>query len=512
MRRLLVLLTAGLLAASLAAPAAASAAGSTYQVSRPNGHDDTAAIQKGLNWCTAHGPDCTVQLRAGTYRTSQLLEYDFRGTFRGAGMHRTTIEALPDLLVNETDPWNVGECLPNLAECRYPWFITFVNGSVEVSDLALDFPYTNGHETTLWTIGGSQHSGLAGGLVFTGYGHATASVDRVSVTGRADHSATNLLGFGFNVAQGILFDGWFPIAPFPSNAYATRSGYFAVRNSSVRTVWDAIVLGGLFTSSHVTVGGSAGAGNRIDDVDIGIDVGAATSVIDVSYNHVAADNAAPEEINHTGVLVEPPSLAGPFSRMSRVSVHDNAVAVSDACGCMMVGIRLFDASFGSSHWFTGRVKHNTITLPSTYVLPGEGKEGIDANNVTGLLITDNTIKGTSGGTMDAISLWGNDPSSPPAQGNVVTGNHVGRLKPAGSELAPDTNPGLGLSQYYLDPYTTQNRVVCTRRADTAYDAGTGNKVIGCTTTALPAAAALNVSPLVRHASPAARLKMQRIHP
>ena len=140
MRRLLVLLTAGLLAASLAAPAAASAAGSTYQVSRPNGHDDTAAIQKGLNWCTAHGPDCTVQLRAGTYRTSQLLEYDFRGTFRGAGMHRTTIEALPDLLVNETDPWNVGECLPNLAECRYPWFITFVNGSVEVSDLALDFP------------------------------------------------------------------------------------------------------------------------------------------------------------------------------------------------------------------------------------------------------------------------------------------------------------------------------------------------------------------------------------
>jgi hypothetical protein len=69
-----------------------------------------------------------------------------------------------------------------------------------------------------------------------------------------------------------------------------------------------------------------------------------------------------------------------------------------------------------------------------------------------------------------------------------------------------------MSQYYLDPYTNHNMVVCSRRSDTAYDGGTGNAVIGCTTPPLPAAAAQGVSPLVRPTSTINRFAMPRLHP
>ena len=507
MRRLFVLLTAGLLAASLAVPAAVSAAGSTYQVPRPNGHDDTTAIQTGLDWCTAHGPGCTVQLQAGTYRTSQLVEYGFRGTFKGVGQHRTTIRALPHLLITGPDPWVDGACLPNLTDCRAADFIIFVNGNVRVSDLALDFPATNGTETTPFTLGGNQYSGLMTALEFTGDTHAHAAVDHVSVTGRADHTASNLLGLGFNVAQGIMFDGWYPSAPFPSFTSATRSGTFTVRNSTVRTFWDAVLVNGAIRDSKITI-----SGNRISDVDFGLDLSGANSVFEISNNRIAATNAAPEEIDHVGVLVEPTSSAGLSTRLSRFSIHDNAFRVSDTCGCGMFGMWLQDAAWGApDHWFKATIKHNSISLPTTFTLAGEGKEGIDANNITGTVIAANRFTGTAAGTWDAISLWGNDASMLPSTGNVIVGNNVSGLKPAGSEPYPDDVPGLGLSQIYLDAYTTDNRVVCTRRNDTAYDGGTGNTVIGCTTPPLPAAAAPNVSPMLRQASPASRLQKAQLH-
>ena len=145
MRRILVLLSACLLAMSLtASPPVAALTGSTVQVAKPNGVDDTATIQKALDWCVKHGPNCTVQLQAGTYRTSQLVTYNFRGTFRGVGEHRTTIEALPYALVNWPDIGTYGQCLPNLTDCRWASFIIFVNGDIEISDLAIDFPHTDG--------------------------------------------------------------------------------------------------------------------------------------------------------------------------------------------------------------------------------------------------------------------------------------------------------------------------------------------------------------------------------
>jgi pectin methylesterase-like acyl-CoA thioesterase len=94
--------------------------GSTAQVPAPNGSDDTATIQSALDACVKHGPGCTVQLQAGTYKTRQLVAKNFQGTFKGAGMATTIIEALPALPVNVPDFLSAGECVPNLTDCLWP--------------------------------------------------------------------------------------------------------------------------------------------------------------------------------------------------------------------------------------------------------------------------------------------------------------------------------------------------------------------------------------------------------
>src|ERR1700693_1565307 len=86
-------------------PTTAFAGGPTIRVAPPNGTNDTANIQAALNACVAQGPDCTVQLREGKYLTKQLVTYNFRGTFKGMGMGRTTVEALPNLTVYIPDPF-----------------------------------------------------------------------------------------------------------------------------------------------------------------------------------------------------------------------------------------------------------------------------------------------------------------------------------------------------------------------------------------------------------------------
>jgi hypothetical protein len=142
---------------------------------------------------------------------------------------------------------------------------------------------------------------------------------------------------------------------------------------------------------------------------------------------------------------------------------------------------------------------------------------MDVDNITGTVISGNTFTGTQDGTWDAIGLFGNDPTSLPATGNVIIGNNVSGLKPMGYQpypgAPPSGAPGLGLSQYYLDAYTTQNLVVCTNPKDTAYDASTigKNMVVGCTAPPLPAVTS-GVTPNVSPASPIGRFKLPRLHP
>jgi hypothetical protein len=109
-----------------------------------------AALQAGLDFCANyHSPSSTVQLQAGKYPSSPLLERNFDGTFKGAGEGQTTIQALSNLVINLTNG-----CLPNLTDCQAATFITFIDGKVEVSDLALDITgATPGSETSPWAWG-----------------------------------------------------------------------------------------------------------------------------------------------------------------------------------------------------------------------------------------------------------------------------------------------------------------------------------------------------------------------
>lgn len=109
---------------SLLAPTAGLAVGFTVAVPSPNGVDDTANLQAGLNACVAHGPNCTVQLGHGRYLTRQLVTYNFQRTFKGLGMNATTIEALPNLSVSAGDLAIQGECPPNTTTCPWPSLIT----------------------------------------------------------------------------------------------------------------------------------------------------------------------------------------------------------------------------------------------------------------------------------------------------------------------------------------------------------------------------------------------------
>jgi hypothetical protein len=456
-RRTFVLLTAGLLALSLAAPGAVMAAsGFTVKVPKPNHGDDTANIQTALNSCVARGPNCTVQLQEGTYHTSQLVTYNFRGTFKGAGENRTTIAALPDVLVNWPDFATYGQCLPNLTDCRWGSFIIFVDGNIEVSDLALDFPYTNGQETTPYTLYGGTWTGFTEAMKFLGDRPTSVSVDRVSVTGRHDTSPTNLFGLGYNVLQGIYFAGDLPSAPYLCGAecqtYATLSGSFAVRSSSVKATFLGILTGGASVgASRVTIGGSPAAGNRVVDVPYGISIGSESSVYDVSYNVVSSSG--------DGVSVVPLNFGMTPGTHSRFYIHDNTLLTPRDAVEQAQGVFIWD--YPANPWIQAAIVDNTIKLGAT------ANEGIAIGFTVGTMISGNTITGPAG--YDAIGLYHTTYA-------VVTGNDVSGFTP---------NPSIGRAQIWLSPANaggpaaTHNLVVCLRRTDTVLDQGTDNRVIGC---------------------------------
>ena len=78
-------LLVGLLGLIVLLPVTVWAGGHVVNVPPPNGANDTSNLQAALDTCVAYGKDCTVQLAAGKYLTSQLVAYNFHGTFKGKG-------------------------------------------------------------------------------------------------------------------------------------------------------------------------------------------------------------------------------------------------------------------------------------------------------------------------------------------------------------------------------------------------------------------------------------------
>ncbi|MGA2512797.1 MAG: hypothetical protein ABSG37_04170 [Candidatus Limnocylindrales bacterium] len=417
MRRTIVLLSAGLLAFSLAVPGAVMAApGHYYLVSKPNGTDDTANIQAALDWCAAHGPDCTVQLRAGTYHTSQLVEDNFQGTLQGFGENWTIIEALKGLTV-KTKYW---ECTPNTSSCLWPDLITFRYGNIEISDLAISEPWGGGTATTAY-----PDTYLASAL-YVWDQPAELSVDRVSITGAPDDAITAI--GGFNLYYAIDYEGA-PGVPL------TRS--LSVRSSSFTTMYEPVYV--LNSGSvRVTIGGSPWAGNYFANDFWAVELASPeSSVFDVSYNTATA----------TAVDTSVACLSG--WQVSQYSIHDNRFTIVGPDGW---GIYLSDNS--TAPCIAAKVWDNTIK-----VLPAADNTGINVFKTKNTVITSNTITGTGA---HAIGLFD-------ATNGMVGANDVGRFTPTA-----------GGAQIYLDSKTAQDTVVCLHHRDTVHNGGTGNTIIGCT--------------------------------
>jgi hypothetical protein len=443
-RRLLAGLCVLVLAGGCAS-GATSPSPTTVTAPAPGGTDDTSGIQAALDACVKHGPDCTVQLQAGTYRTSQIVATNFRGTFKGAGQDQTIIEALPALPVTAPDPLIKGECMPNTTTCRWSSLIIFVDGDIEVSDLAIHVTATGGQATAPWTIGGTALTSLVDALRFMGQRPTNAAVDRVAIEGRRDDANA---GFGgYNLVNGILYAGELPRSSTPFDYYPL-SGSLTVRSSSFTSMNDGGFADGFLDSVHVTIGGSASAGNRFEDVKSGIDLETAQgSTLDVSFNTTSAALVS--------MSMEPWQPAFVPASPSTCAIHDNTFVTAN--DVRSKGIVLQDDP--ANRWIQAKITHNAITLV------GQRTEAIAVHDAAGTAISDNTVTGTTGDAR-AVSLWGVTKGS-------VTGNDL-----TGLAADPKASP----SQIYLDPATAETQVACSSPSNTVFDEGTGNTLTGCTQT------------------------------
>jgi len=421
----------------------AGAANLTVWVPPPSGVDDTAALQAALDRCVAHGRGCTVELATGLYLTRQLVACDFRGTFRGRGRDLTTLEALPGLkvdhLASATEP---GVFWPPSPERPWPSLVTFVDGDVRVSDLAIRIPHVPSTDPYEMMPGWSL-SVLIDAIRFMGQRRTDATVERVSVEGREDP----MTGFwGFNVANAVTFAGELPTGSGLPFDYYPITGHLAVRSSHFKSVASG-VYPTVVHDGRVTIGGSPSAGNVIENVSVGADLETLQgSVVDVSHNRVdGARWAAAWAIPWCTIDCVVPSTPSHFS------IHDNHLvpAGDDADGIVL-------ADDETTPWIKAHVFHNTIEAQAI------GYGAISAYNTRGARIHGNRISGSGA---DAIGIWN-------GRSALVLRNDV-------EDFAADATAEYGHAQIVLGDTTEDSRVVCRTLGDTVLDQGTGNRLIGC---------------------------------
>jgi hypothetical protein len=443
---------------------ARSAAGQYIaHVPTPNGTDDTAAIQGALDTCVQQHPTgCTVQLAAGTYHTRQLVAYNFHGTFKGLGMDRTTIEALPYLPVTIDF---LAPCQPNTTTCLWPTLMIFVDSGISISDLSVHMIATDGTATAPWPRYGNTY--IDTGIRFMGqYSMTNVHIDRFEMEGRPD--STGFLGY--NVTNGIMYTGELSSSSanpleVPCGAaggFYFLSGSYVVQNSSFKSMGDGVSQDGCVRSSHVVIGGSPSSGNSFENHFVGIDLESAeNSNLEISYNVSSGVGYS------MWVVPWMPSVFVP-SKSSRYLIHDNTFFTTDPSA---TGVLLYNDD-PNHPWIDAVIWNNSIQLQNTL------SDGIDAFNTKGTAILNNSVTGSG---YDAIGLWGSTSST-------VIHNNV-------SDFTPDAI--YGNAQIFLDPGTSHDLVVCAEPSNAVLNQGTNNVVIGCQQLrSSPEAATMSAAPAV----------------
>lgn len=419
----------------------------------PTGTDDTANLQSALDECVGQGQGCTVQLAAGTYLTSQLVTYNFHGTFTGTGQNKTIVEALPNLLVNLPDVLN-GVCQPNTTDCRWPDLIIFVDGEITISDMTIRI--TAVPSTQPWLIFGSPVEGFIDVVRVMGQHRTNASVQSVTMEGALDNSPNSLSGF--TVYNAMLYAGELPRSRTPFDYYFL-SGTFSVSNSTFKTMYDGPAMDGFMKDSHIVIGGSPSAGNVFaTDVPVPLFLCIIeNSVVEISHNVGAGV--------FSSFLLTPwiPSIFAP-SKPSVFLIHDNNFQPS---GPLAGGIFLQDDP--------NNPEISALILDNIIEAQDIGSDGIGAYATKGTTIVNNKISGS--GT-DAIGIW--DGAYTAVLHNDVTGFTA-----------------TSLAQIVLDPATSHSTVVCKTPSDTVMDLGANNKVIDCQETAGSNAMASKIGPWLK---------------
>jgi len=409
----IVAASTALLITATTQPAAARDNGLVVQVAPPTGGDDTAILQAALDRCVGHQDSCKVHLSPGRYRTRQLVAYDFRGTFEGAGQDRTVIEPVGTLRVCPTLCSKNPDTTTNL----WPDLMIFVDGNVRLSDISIQIKKVPA--TTDYFLGNALISAVR--MMTSEFGTMTATVERVSIEGAHDESS---FFRGFGLLNGIIAAGELlkPGAD-PNGDYDIKrdtfplKGSFRFSSNTFKTCFSAIDMNRLF-DGRLVVGGDDGAGNSASDTRRAFELANfENSTVEISHNRASS---------HWDLIVD--NFYYPAERASRYSIHHNIFSGETEFGD---GIILWDNDLPPKT-IDATVVHNTVADGPFYFAM------IETLNTEGTLIAANRVRGSAlagimieNGTRNAI--LGNDVSGVTADiGRILLDSTTTRSLVAGA--------------------------------------------------------------------------------
>ncbi len=338
----------------------------------PNGTDDTASIQCALDAAAAAGPGSTVRLVEGTFYTRLIDSTGFNGTFKGMGMDKTKIEALPELSCAE-----------------FPSLLSFKTDKIRVSDLTISIPAQ------------SPCNQEDGGILFAvlsinGIFADTCNVNElqkmdVTIDSIAIHGSPGDLwdsGLSTNVVAAIDLespDNWM-IADVCPIIGARLGGTFRVTRTRVDQVFFP-VFGRYLKDARLQIGGAPNLGNTFERITNLALISNENSVGMISYNQF-------NEVYYAGVnLIVEPSIETPFGTIhvaqpSTYLIDHNTIAIADAGN----GVVLQDNHFatGAPAGFRASITNNTIEFS------GEDQWGVAGWFGENILVANNRFSGSGG--------------------------------------------------------------------------------------------------------------------
>ena len=478
MRRLLffVASAASLLILS-AAPALASAA--TFTV-HPNGHNDTADIQRAFTRAVAAGPASTVHLTAGHFYTNRILVRDFHGYFTGAGEGKTVIDCLRSL--DPSLPGVIVKAEPDILP--FPFLVAFDGGHINVADMSFDI--TAASPVDAASNGGSDFLAT---IVFV-TGNASSAFHRVAFTAGAGSDD------GYNADQGLIIVGYAPLDQNGNWVSLTRiSGVENVCGCSF-VGHDGLVVQGLAHGRLMV------SRNVFDDEVLSCaSLDSTASRVTICHNQMSA--AAWDDI----VLYQGWEAGGvnaallPPLPAPRYFVSDNHLLATGAAG----GVEVRDDSslFKVPQRLAAVIADNTIALDN-----GGWDAGIDGVYAKGIRVVHNRISGTGFAGIQlgfAAALW-SMPSAPDSCWRII-GNDVSGVKLA-TQYADASGAPIWGAPIWLGPDASHCLVVGGKAPTKVLDQGTGDTLIDVTPVSDPPTAA--AKPTTAPAKMGALKEMKRL--